>query len=697
MAKLRNYTLKNFSKGYNSYVGSRSQVEDEEIPQGAYNVVLDDNGSASKVAGMEKYCSEALGGVIRGMAQMKTATINKLIVASGTAWYDVETDDKTALTGMTFTADKETFFCQALGRLYGCNGTDKLAYTADGATITEVTSNGNVGNQIVFYNQRLYMTNASNRDRVYYSNPYASDGTVGNLGTFDTDLSASPVKNAGFLMFDPGSGEEITHLRVVKNYLYVYTKRNVWRVSASATLNDDNSVNHTIELLVEGNGTPSPRGAVQVGNDIWHYNYDNIYSLGEVANFANIRSTTKSARVKSEINSIATAGRDNVAMGQYKEKVYAAYQTGDYNDRIEAYDVRLNAWSAPIQGKNINCFLDYEDSDGTHRFLGGSSNAGYYSSTLEIDQSQTVADSSTATLGTATRQKRAQQFLPTKANLAKIVFRRGSVSGTFTGNITVTIEGTNGTDPDGTPLATRVFTSAQWISYTANTDITIDMPATLTVDGSTKYFIVFSCSTADNTNYASLRHYNSTDPYPNGSFMYYSGSAWVAATTDLYFKTLYYPYIEKSHIYQLESGTDDDGVAIDAMFETKSTDCGLPGLVKRFAFIEVFYSMVYGTLSYEVKIDETTSTTGSQQLGNSTSRPVGIGSMGIGSFVVGSEYDSSTEFADLAQNSSFTIDCGFEEGKRIAVKFFNSSAGEQFKINGIKIWFKEGSPYESLT
>jgi hypothetical protein len=531
MARLKNFSLKSFAKGYNSYAASRSMVEDQEIPQGAFNVVLDDNGSASKVAGMTKFCTEEIadGKAIRGQAQFRTATINKLIVAAGTAWYDVDATSKTALTGATFADDKETHFCQALGRLYGCNGTDNLAYTANGTSITAVSSSGNIGNQIVFYNQRIYMTNSSNKDRVYYSNPYNSDGTVGNLGTFDTDLSASPVKNAGFLMFDPGSGEEVTHLRVVKNHLYVYTRRNVWRVAASATLNEDNSVNHTTELLVEGNGTPSSRGAVQVGNDIWHYNYDNIYSLGEVANFANIRSTTKSARVKSEVNSIATSGRNNVAMGQYKEKVYVSYQTGTYNDRMSIYDVRLNAWSAPIIGKNISCFLDFEESDGTHRFLVGSS------------------------------------------------------------------------------------------------------------DGS------------------------------------------------------------KSYIYQLESGTDDDGVAISASFETKSTDCGSPGLVKRFAFIEVFYSMVYGKLSYEVKIDETTSTTGSQQLGNSTDRPVGIGSMIIGSFPVGKEYDPNTEFADLSQNSSFAIDCGFEEGKRVAVKFTNSNAGEQFKINGLTIHYKEGSPYESLT
>jgi hypothetical protein len=530
MASLKQFAIKNFSKGYNSYAASKSMVENEEIPQGARNTVLDDNGSATKVAGMTAYSVEvAEGKAIKGMAQLLTSSLRNLIVSAGTAWYNVTTTASTALTGMTFTNDLDTFFCQALGRLYGCNGTDNLAYTDDGTTVTEVDTNGNVGNQIAFYNQRLYMTNASNSDRLYYSNSYSSDGSVGNFGTFDTDLEASPAKNAGFLQFDPGSGLRITHVRVYGNYLYVYDKKNIWRVSASATLNDDNSVNHTVELIVTNNGTPSKRGVCQVGNDVWHYNYDNIYSLGEVAEFQNIRATTKSARVKSEVTAIAVEGRDDVAMELYQDRVYIAYSSDTYNDRILVYDTRLNAWGSPLEGKNISCFLDWEDADGTHRFLGGSS---------------------------------------------------------------------------------------------------------------------------DSSN---------------------------------------------SYIYQLESGTDDNGEAIDAMFETKATDCGKPGLVKRFAFIEVFYAMIYGTLSYEVMIDETTSTTGSEQLGNSTDMPVGIGRMMIGEFPVGQDYDPDTEFSDLLQNSSFTIDCGFEEGKRIAVKFSNSASGEQFKVNGIVIHYKEGSPFESLT
>lgn len=111
MARLKKYAIKSFNKGYNSYASSRSMVEDQEIPQGAYNVVLDDNGSASKVAGMEKYSVEvASGKAIRGMTQFLTSSIRKLIAAAGTGWYDVTTSASTLLDGMTFTDDLDTTF-----------------------------------------------------------------------------------------------------------------------------------------------------------------------------------------------------------------------------------------------------------------------------------------------------------------------------------------------------------------------------------------------------------------------------------------------------------------------------------------------------------------------------------------------------------------------------------------------------------
>jgi len=150
----------------------------------------------------------------------------------------------------------------------------------------------------------------------------------------------------------------------------------------------------------------------------------------------------------------------------------------------------------------------------------------------------------------------------------------------------------------------------------------------------------------------------------------------------------------ESYVYELDTGTNDQGAAVDAVFETKSTDCDKPGLIKRFAFIDVFYSMVYGALSYEVFIDETSSVTGKMQLGNSSDRPSGMGSIALGSQPLASDYDPSTTFADLAQNDNFRIETNYEPGKKVSVRFTNNVAGEQFKINGIVVHYLEGSVHE---
>lgn len=527
--ELQSKELMSFKGGYNSYSSSKSAITDDEIPYGL-NVEIADTGLVKKRAGKSVYGAEiASDKAIMGLGWLKNTTYNKLIVSAGTAWYYNDGTTTAALTGMAFTDSKKTTFGQAIDRLYGANNTDNLAYTTNGTTVTEVTSNGNIGLWPVAYNQRLYMTNAANPDRIYYSNPInatESSYAVGDFGTYDTNLSATPVKNAGFLILLPGGGLEIKRIIKDKDYIFVYTKMHgIWRIAYSS-VNADGSIAHTIEQLTTAGGTPSGGSVVPVMNDIWHYNIDNIYSYGEQANFQSARLGAKSGRIKSEITAVTTALRDDVVGGVFNEKIYFAYGTGSYNDHVITLDTRMNAWSSPWTNISANQFLEIEEDDGTRRFLAGSSNS------------------------------------------------------------------------------------------------------------------------AD------------------------------------------------SYVYQLESGNDDDGAAISSTFETKSTDCGLPGIIKRFAFIDVFYATVYGQLSYEVFVDEISSVTGTLQLGNSTDLGVGIGTQPIATFPIGAEYNTSTTFADLSQNDSFRIYTDYVDGKKISVRFSNAISGEQFKITGFTVRYLPGSIHE---
>lgn len=533
-------------KGFNSYSSGKSTIEDNEIPYGL-NMFLDNTGSASKRLGRTKFGTQiSAGHAIYGMGILNNTTYNKLIVASNTSWYSNDGTNSSALTGVTFTADKYTHFCQAVDRLYGANNTNQLAYTADGSTITEQTSNGNIGDWPVFYNQRLYMTNAQYPDRIYYSNPYSLDlganppvPAYTYFGTFDTSLVArtkdtDPVnadnKNAGFIILNPGGGVKITRLfkdsQAGQEYVYAYTKNHgIWRVTFNSVLLDG-SLAHNISQLVSSGGCPAGSSIIKVANDQWSYTRDNFNTLGEQATYQNVRISPKGSRVQNEILTIPPEGRANVAAGFFNSKIYFAYQTGDYNDRYLMYSIPLNAWSTPLTG-NFSQFIEWEDTTGAVHFLGGSSNS------------------------------------------------------------------------------------------------------------------------AD------------------------------------------------SYVYKLESGLSDDTTAINGYFEHKSTDCGLAGQIKRFAFIKVFYTAIFGAITYQVFIDESNPITDTIQVGNSTTYPVGIGTQVIGTFLIGKEYNPNTTFAYVSLNSDFTIDCGYAPGKKISVRFTNNNINESMTIDGDKIFYLEGDIYES--
>lgn len=183
-------------------------------------------------------------------------------------------------------------------------------------------------------------------------------------------------------------------------------------------------------------------------------------------------------------------------------------------------------------------------------------------STDNIDQSQ-VESPGTLGFGLAASKYRTQQFLPTKKYLSGFVYRKGGQTGTYTGTVTLSVQKDNGSNkPDGTDLITpQVISNATWLGYTDNTDLTVTFPTiTLTVDGSTKYHIVFTSSTADNSNYTRLQFSTTDNIYANGA-AYRSADflTFTAETKDLYFKTLY-----EKHTTNLTVSTDTETVSVTA-------------------------------------------------------------------------------------------------------------------------------------
>jgi hypothetical protein len=173
-------------------------------------------------------------------------------------------------------------------------------------------------------------------------------------------------------------------------------------------------------------------------------------------------------------------------------------------------------------------------------------------------------------------------------------------------------------------------------------------------------------------------------------------SKWVVYTDTAGVKHLYggSSLSTDSYVYEYEVGLNNQGAAVDSMVEFKAFDCGLPGQVKYFAFVDIFYSMVYGSLGYEFLIDEITSVTGTRQLGNSNEGGIGVGSQMIGEFMVADELDDTATFASLQQNNRIRIPLNFRKGQTITPRLKNAVLGENFKVNAIKIYFQPGSVYE---
>lgn len=536
------YPVPNFKGGYNSYSASKNNIQDNEIPLGN-NVELDDNSSMTKSPGSARYGAQLSNGhAVTGIGWLQNPSFNFPIVACNTSWWKIDgtAGTSTALTGKTFTADKDTDFTEAISNLYGANGVENLCYTANSTSVVEITSNTNVGRWPTFYNQRIYMTNTAFPDRIYYSNPYiVSNSNGGGAGStsvltgfddgnmFNTDLSHSPKYNAGFFILQPGSGVEITSIFPDGNFLYLYTKRHgTWQVGAVGTANSDGSISHTIQQVSRRGNSSAGRSIIKNQNDQWFYNYDGYYSYGEVATYQSPRQSIQSGRIKSDLNSIAVGGKTEVAAVPFNEKVIIAYQVGTYNDRIIKFDNRIQAYSTPTIGINASCFLEYIDSTNTRRLLAGSSNP------------------------------------------------------------------------------------------------------------------------------------------------------------------------SDSYIYEIQTGTNINGAAISSNFETKSFDCGIPGIIKRIGFIDVFYALLVGNITYYVYADETTLiATDSIQIGSSATTTSGIGSQIVGSFLVGKEFTAST--ATITTNSTFRIDCGFTACKRVSVKIVNNNLSEQFKIDSLVVYYLPGSIYET--
>lgn len=158
-----------------------------------------------------------------------------------------------------------------------------------------------------------------------------------------------------------------------------------------------------------------------------------------------------------------------------------------------------------------------------------------------FDQSQASQDGSTA-VGeadlTTKYNKICQSFTAATTSINGVRLYKKADTGTFTGTVTVELYADSGGSPTGSALKTKTFTNVQWLALPVG-EFEVLYSSSYTSVASTLYWIVVSCSTADNSNHPNLGRL-AAGGLANGSVKFWNTTDGYAAiaTIDLYIKTL---------------------------------------------------------------------------------------------------------------------------------------------------------------
>ena len=160
--------------------------------------------------------------------------------------------------------------------------------------------------------------------------------------------------------------------------------------------------------------------------------------------------------------------------------------------------------------------------------------------------------------GQTTTQAISFQFTPTQNRFSGFVFQRAQNTGTYTGNVTITLEKDDGSNnPDGNVLASHYFTNAQWEALNPNVDQTVYLPYIIDANGTNKYHVKFYSDTNDGNNYTRLRVDTGTG-YSGGVLRKMTdANVWSSYTSDGYFKTL---FEKQSSAFDLNVCSNGDSV-----------------------------------------------------------------------------------------------------------------------------------------
>lgn len=365
-SKIKVAQIPSFVGGLNVF-NNATQVKENESAD-LLNISFKGLTAITKRRGYIKHSAEITAGKrIQGLFSYITNTVReKLFVCDGKLYR--HGTPSAEITGGTFTSDNVNAI-QVGDRLYLFDGTTALSYyNGSNIVTTGITAAPTKVSQSIFFNNRIYCASNDQKSRVYFAKPLTSTGAATDSGDFTTG------NTAGFV--DYGLGKEVVGFAKTSSILYVFLKDGIRTLNPTV---NEGVLDHTQSIISNSVGCRSPRSIENVSNDIYFMN-DTIYSLGEVANYATIRTTNVSARVSKLFSGMTQSAIKNVACIYYdKEETFlVSFQSGSScNDHILAYQIPYKSWT---YWDNIyaNSFLDWiDDDDIKHLYFGSDSTSSY--------------------------------------------------------------------------------------------------------------------------------------------------------------------------------------------------------------------------------------------------------------------------------------------------------------------------------
>jgi hypothetical protein len=385
-ARLPEITVKNPGKGLNNLV-SDTLINDAEASD-LNNISFVESGCIAKSAGIQSV-GTGLSNNPKGMGVFYTVAGNRyLLTVDGTSLKYLNGSTWTAISGASFTANKEVNFTQCDNNLYIWNGQEAGAQLDSSLTLTRPNTTISASFSIWYQGFQIAAGVATQPNRIYVSDNTVSPGDFTNTNPTGTGLysvydgtthpgSTGPYTGTGanYIDINKGDGDKITGLAKYQGVVIIFKERSVYQLSLSATGVP------TITQVTQATGAVSHKSIDNVENDVFYLSRKGYYVLGNEPNYLNtIRSNELSNRVNPIIQTINPAQAMNAASIFSEFKFYSSFATGgnDYNNQTLIYDRRYLAWSK-VDYMTANAWTEFIDTSGNrHLYFADDNSAKVY-------------------------------------------------------------------------------------------------------------------------------------------------------------------------------------------------------------------------------------------------------------------------------------------------------------------------------